>query len=104
MKVILPSNTTHEATIEPRFYSSEVLSMDVTKEGNRKVTTQEITYLVVSGVMTITFDLVAVKGDRFSFKIYEVDGDILYRGKLFATEQDPETYKLTKDRYKYSTI
>jgi hypothetical protein len=103
MKVLLPSNTTHDITIEPRYFTTSTISLEIYNESNRDVTTQDITYTVNGGVMIATFDLNVLEGDKFTFKMME-DGNVIYRCKAFGTEQDPQEYKLTKDKYKYPNV
>lgn len=100
MKVLLPSQTNHTIKIIPRFIPSGVLSLIVTKEGLNTTETIVPTYTITRGVMSLTFDLVGVEGDRFSIKLVK-ESDVVYRGNLFFTSQTPQDFKLTKDTYIY---
>lgn len=100
MKVLLPSETTHTIYLIPRFYPSGVLSMVVVKEGVNTSETITPTYIVNGGIISLTFDLVGLEQSRFSVKILEND-NVIYRDKLFFTEQTPQDFKLTKNTYVY---
>lgn len=100
MKVLLPTNTTHTIVLEPRFYPSDVLSLEIVKEGYNTTETVTPTYSVLNGVMSLVFDLEGVEQDRFSIKLTE-NNNVVYRGKLFFTSQEIEDFKLTKDTYIY---
>ena len=100
MKVLLPTNTTHSIVIYPRFYPTDALSMRIVKEGSNAVTTVIPTYLINKGILTLTFNLVGVEQDRFTFKLTE-NNNVVYIGRLFFTTQTKQDFKLTKDTYIY---
>lgn len=100
MKVILPTNTTHNIVLEPRYYPSGAVSLEVINESTKDVTYPVITYVVLNGVMTATFDLTVLESDRYSIKIKDGLG-VVYRGNLFSTSQTTQDYKLTKNKYIY---
>lgn len=103
MKVLLPSDTNHDITIEPRYYTSDELVLEVYNESTRLVDSQVVIYTTVSGVMTVNFDLEVSEGDKFVFKILD-NNSVIYRCKAFATAQDPQSYKLTNNKYKYPNV
>ena len=53
--------------------------------------------------MTVNFDLEVSEGDKFVFKILD-NNSVIYRCKAFATAQDPQSYKLTNNKYKYPNV
>ena len=101
MKVLNPTNTTHEITLEPRFYPSDDLVMRITKEGYN--TFQEVvpTYSIKHGVMLLSFDLTGAEGERYSIKLTE-NNIVCYRCKAFFTGQAAQEYKQTKNDYIYA--
>ncbi len=101
MKVLLPSNINHTITLEPRFYPTSILDLEITKEVTSVKTNQEPTYTILNGVMTLTFDLVGVEFERFTIKLIE-NNEVVYRCRLFFTEQEPQNYKITKDKFIYA--
>lgn len=100
MKVLLPTNTTHTVELIPRFEPTSTLSLKITKEGYNSENTQVPTYVINYGVLSITFDLTGVNQDRYSFDLSE-DENVVYKGKLFFTEQETQDFKLTKNTYIY---
>ncbi len=100
MKVLLPSVTNHSIKLIPRFIPSGNLSLIVVKEGVNTSQTITPTYSITSGVMTLNFNLVGIEGDRFAIKILK-ENDLVYRGNLFFTSQEPQDFNLTKDTYIY---
>ncbi len=103
MKVLLPSLSTHTIIIEPRYYTSNAIDLYSYNEATKEDSTQVVTSVVNSGVMSVTFDLDVLEGDKFTFKMSE-SGNIIYRCKVIATEQNPQDYKLTNGKYKVSNV
>ena len=101
MKVLLPTNTTHTITIEPRFYPTNTLALRIVKEGYNTNTDVVPTYVINYGVMLLTFDLTGLEGERFSIKLTE-NNVICYRNKMFFTAQEPQDYKQSKNEYIYA--
>lgn len=100
MKVVSPLNTNHTIVIEPRFSIDGVISMVITKEGYNTITELIPTYNEVNAVGYLTFNLVGEEQDRFSVKVTRL-GEVVYRCKLFFTEQTPQDFKLNKDTFIY---
>ncbi|HKK11862.1 MAG TPA: hypothetical protein VJ945_03465 [Flavobacteriaceae bacterium] len=100
MKVVLPADTTHNITLIPRFDTVNALTLSLYNEATKVSTTVSNSYLETDGNLVITFDFTFVEKDKYQIKI--LDGtDVLYRGKLIATTQEPQDYKLTDGRYTY---
>lgn len=100
MKVVLPSETTHTIQLIPRFDPYTLLVLSLFKESTRVTTTPANTYYMQNGYLYITFDSTFVEGEKYQIKIASGD-DIVWRGKLLATEQVSQKYKLTNDLYFY---
>ena len=100
MKILNPNNTTHIITLQPRFKPTASLVLSAVKETSKDVLNLNNTYTYINGVLTITFDLTAIEGNRFSLKVEE-SGIVIYKGNLFCTTQTPQDYKLTKNKYIY---
>lgn len=100
MKVLLPTETTHTIILEPRFYPTTTIGIEIHDEATQVTVEPSITYTITSGVMSVTFDLTVAEGDRFQLKI--VEGlNVVYRGKAFVTNQTPQDFKLTNNTYEY---
>jgi len=108
MKVISPTDTTHIIKLIPRFYEiGETITLNIYDESgriNQDVTTGNFT--VVDRFVNITFtdtefdDLDFYENGKYQLKITDVDtSEILYRGKMIATTQIPQDYKLTNGLY-----
>lgn len=100
MKVLLPNNETHTIKLIPRYTPTGVLSLKLTKEGYNEITEQVPTYTITNGVMSLTFDLVGVKQDRYVAELSK-GSDIVSRFDLFFTDQNTQDFKLTKDTFIY---
>ena len=110
MKVISPTDTTHIIKLIPRFYeigltiTLNILDESTTDKLNQSVTTGNFT--VVDSFVNITFtdtefdDLDFYENGKYQIKITDVDSsEILYRGKMIATTQTPQDYKLSNNLY-----
>lgn len=108
MKVISPDDTTHIIKLIPRFYDIGVnLTMNILDESGRINQDVNITtFTIVDRYVNITFtdvefdDLDFYENGKYQLKITDVDSsEILYRGKMIATTQTPQDYKLTNGLY-----
>ncbi len=100
MTVFNPNNTTHSLNVVPRFYPDNVVVFSLYNEA--KQTSEDIThkYKIDNGKLVITFDYTFKEFDKHQLKITQGD-DVVYRGKSFATGQETQEYKLSKDKYYY---
>lgn len=94
MKVVNPANANHTIIIIPRYYSygSIVVSFN-----NETITS---TYNLEDGLLSVNFNYDFVEGDKFKIKIKD-SGEVLYNGMIFATSQDPQTFKASNELYYY---
>ena len=100
MKVVNPDNATHDFTLIPRFDTSNPLTLYLYNEASKVETTVANTYVVVDGNLTISYSFTFTNNSKYIIKI--LDGaDVIYRGKLIATTQAPQDYKLTDSLYIY---
>ncbi len=100
MKVVDPADTTHAVTLIPRFYPDTAITLELKNETTDEVTTVANTYAISNGFFTITFDYTFVNKDRYQVKLLE-GTDVAYRGKIIATDQEPQDYKQTDGLYIY---
>lgn len=100
MKIVKFTDTTHNIDLVPRFYPSDVIVLELFNEATRVFTIVNNTYIVTNGILTITFDFTFKDRDRYQMKISENDV-IVFRGKIVATDQDPQKFKLTEGKYTY---
>ncbi len=102
MKVVNPNDATHTIRLIPRFYPKGSVTIYLYNEANKDVYSEIITLSEADGYLSIdaityTFE----EGDKYQIKITE-GSEVVYRGKIFATEQEPQEYSQTEDLYYYS--
>lgn len=87
-------------TLIPRFDSSNALTLYLYNETSQVKSTVENTYVVTDGNLTMNYSFTFA--DNSKYKIEIKDGaNVIYRGKLIATTQTPQDYKLTDGEYIY---
>ena len=102
MKVIDPNDTTHSISIIPRFNDTVSVTMEITNEATKVVYTYVLdTYTLTDGIAEVRFFLTPEDKSKYSFKLVDNGVDIIYKGKLIATTQEPQEYKITTDLYFY---
>ena len=102
MKVIDPNNATHSISIIPRFNDAVGVTMEIINEATKVVYTDALnTFSVVDGIGLVNFDLDAEEKSKYSFILSDGVTEVVYRGKLIATEQETQEYKITTDLYFY---
>jgi len=108
MKVISPTDTTHVIKMIPRFYTVGTdLTLNIKDEAGRIDESATITdFTLLNRYLNLTFTdaqfstLDFYENGKYQLKITDVDsGDILYRGKMIATTQTTQSYKLTNGLY-----
>ena len=100
MKVVNPNDGSHTIQLIPRIYPFNSLVLELKDEQTKIAVIVTNTYIVSDGVMTINFDFDFTNKEKFEIKITEND-NVVYRGKIIATTQDSQDFKLTKDLYFY---
>ena len=100
MIVINPNNTAHVIKLIPRFYPTETIVFNLFNEALQTSQNIDNEYLTVNGITSIGFDLECIEFAKYQIKITE-NNDVVFRGKLFVTSQNPETFKASKDLYYY---
>lgn len=74
--------------------------MELYNETTQQFQTIDNLWVYANGLAIITFDLNVFEKDKFQLKISE-GTDVIYRDKIFATSQDTQAFKATKDHYYY---
>lgn len=101
MKVINPEAEIHEVEIIPRFSPVGEVQLILYNEATQENIILECEFTISDGIGNLVFvknDF--VKGQKYQFKLLNND-NVLYRGKMTVTDQEPQEYKLTKDFYRY---
>ena len=100
MKIVNPNNASHSITLIPRFDTANLLTLNFFNESNRVTETVANTYSIVDGNLTLNYDYTYSENQKFQIEL--LDGsEVVYRGKLIATTQEPQEYKLTEGLYIY---
>ncbi len=101
MTVVNPNDTNHAIKIVPRFYPSDELSIVLRDEFTDIEYTPTTTYISEKRLTVLMFEHTFKESDSYQVTVKE-GRDIIYRGILFATTQNTQDFKLTKDKYYYS--
>ena len=96
--VVIPTNTTHEIRLIPRVNPSNVLIVTIVNEFTEAETILSNTYYINGGYMFVTFDHTFTERDNYRLTISS-NSDVIYRGNIFATSQDPQDFKLSQGVY-----
>lgn len=100
MTAVNPNDTLFSFRIIPRFYPIGSVTLEITSETTKEKTEVLNAYSINNGYLDIGFEFSFTDKEKYSLKIYNEDG-VIYRGKIIATEQQPQEYKLTKDLFYY---
>ena len=98
MNVVIPSNTTHTLKLIPRLYPNDTLVLSLFNEATQATEIVDNSYLVTDGNLFLEFDYVFIENSKYQIKITQ-NNEVVYRGKLIATSQTPQDYKLTNNVY-----
>jgi len=100
MKVVNPNDTEHTLVLIPRYYPADAITMSLFNETTQTSENVDNSYTITDGNLFLTFEYTFTENQKFQIKLDE-DAEIVYRGKLIATSQDPQDYKLTNNLYYY---
>lgn len=100
MKIVLPTDTTHNTILIPRYSPVGALTLSLYNETTRVSTNVANSYVIADGYLTITYDFSFSEGDKYQLLIKEVD-EVVFRGKILATAQTTQQYKQTNGAYTY---
>tara|TARA_R110000772_G_scaffold33245_2_gene81006 strand:+ start:2117 stop:2422 length:306 start_codon:yes stop_codon:yes gene_type:complete len=101
MKILLPSVTAHEIDLIPRVYPTTALVLSLYNESTKVTTTPANTYVILNGILTISFTATVAEGSKYQIEITE-NSIVVFRGKVLVTSQTSQEYKLTNGLYFYS--
>jgi hypothetical protein len=100
MNVVSPNTEEHIIKIIPRYYPTGAITLSLFNEATQVTEVVNNTYEITDGNMFVSFSCVFTENQKFQVKIKE-GNEVVYRGKLIATSQDPQEYKLTNNVYYY---
>jgi hypothetical protein len=104
MKILSPLAVNHEIVIIPRKYIDGSVLLILKNEENNEILEYTIPQLTVDGYIYIAFSQSFINNSNYQITVLdEEQGEIIYRGKLFITDQSNETqeYKITKDIFTF---
>ena len=95
MVILKPSEATHSITIIPRLNASTI-SIVIKNEGkNTTETIEDISTTFLNGYLTFEITKTVLEQESFEYSVYNLDSELLFRGKAFATNQtDLQNYKI----------
>ena len=99
MKVVAVGSA-NTISLVPRFYPTTALVVSLYNEADRATATPANTYAILNGYLSITFTYTFVAKDKFQIKVTE-GTNVVYRGKIIATDQETQDYKITDGIYIY---
>ena len=98
MNIVNPTTLLHKIIIIPRYYPTGNVKFLLYNETTQLTDIVTVDYNVIDGKMFIDFDYDFIENQSFKVKITEND-NVVYRGKLFVTSQEPQSYKITQNVY-----
>jgi hypothetical protein len=95
MVILKPDNEIHEITIIPRINASEISIVIKNESKNTTETIEDIATTYSSGYLTFEITKTVLEQESFEYAVYDLDSELLFRGKAFATNQtDLQNYKI----------
>lgn len=97
MNIVLPVATAQTLTFIPRESAASVV-VKITNEETEVETPATLAATYTDGYMSVSVTYSFVERGSYSYQVETVAGDLLYRGKIFATAQsDLENYNSNND-------
>ena len=100
MNIVNPINTSHELKIIPRGSTILAPTFELINEQTKEVFNPTFTFSLLNGYLFFNFDFDFVENQKFQIKITE-NNKVAYRGKLFVTSQNTQTFKASNELYFY---
>ena len=95
MVILKPSEATHLITIIPRINASAISIVIKNESKNTTETIEDISTTFVNGYLTFEITKTVLEQESFEYSVYNLDSELLFRGKAFATNQtDLQNYKI----------
>jgi hypothetical protein len=99
MIVVNPENTDHSFNIIPRYYPTGEFTFKLYNEVTKLTETIDHTFTVTDGIMNINFEMDFTENQKFQVKLE--GNEIIFRGKMISTSQEPQDYKQSNNLYIY---
>lgn len=99
MKVVYTLDTLHNIIIVPRFTPTNC-TFEMVNEYTKEVFNPIIEYYVYNGFLHFRFEFTFSDNDKYTFTLLD-ENEIIYKGKIIATEQISQDYKLSYNKYEW---
>ena len=98
MVIINPTLTTHDIYIIPRDYNIDnAHTLSIKDDDTNTSVTPAILRTLYQGYIIYLFDLTTSEGKGYDLKITDdVTTNVVWRGKMFATAQATQAYKINE--------
>jgi hypothetical protein len=95
MVILKPENAVHSITIIPRV-DAGIISIVIKNESKGTTETiNDIETTFSNGYLTFEITKTVLEQESFEYAVYDIDSELLFRGKAFATNQtDLQNYKI----------
>ena len=100
MKIVKPNNNFHTICLIPRYNPTLVLSFYLLNEITQVENIVDVAYNLLDGYLQISFDFDFQENEKYQFKLLENE-NVVYRGKIFATDKDTQLFLKDTDQYYY---
>ena len=100
MNIVNPTDTTHQLVIIPRYGEPTEVMFDLYNEETQTEESITNTFGYLDGYLTVSFDYDFIDGQKFQIKLTDTSV-VIYRGKLMATTQTPQTFKASNELFYY---
>lgn len=100
MNIVNPTDTTHNLIVIPRYGSPTAIVFNLYNEETQVSEVVANTFSYLDGYLTVSFDYDFIDGQKFQIKLVDTSV-VVYRGKLMATTQTPQTFKAANELYYY---
>lgn len=97
MIILEESATSQTIQFIPRYYTGSVLKL--TNETSGEVLTYTIDPVKVSYYHSVDLVVDTKEGNFYSLAVYNDENDLVYRDKVFCTNQTISDYTINKDEY-----
>ena len=95
MVILKPENAVHSITIIARKNEPTISIVIKNESKNTTETIEDIETTFLNGYLTFEITKTVLEQESFEYAVYDIDSELLFRGKAFATNQtDLQNYKI----------
>jgi hypothetical protein len=97
MIILKEQNTSQSFKIIPRYYSG--VNLRLVNESSGQVLQYNVSPEQISYYHQITFISDTTEGNFYALTLFDGDGNVVYKDKVFCTNQEITDYSINKDEY-----